>query len=152
MTTRAEFIEIGRSWIGTRYILGGQIKGAGCDCATYPYCVLREAGLIPEEHIGIFKGDWWAHEKEEIYVRRMLRHAYKVAEAICTISAKPDPGNIVLAKVAGSKIYNHAAIVTKWPYGIEAIQPCVMESNLATSSLWAFQQMIIFDPFRNEAA
>lgn len=145
--SRIRFIEESRSWINTPYRLGAQVKGGGVDCCRFPYAVLMAMKMIPSEHIGVFKGDWWCHVKEEIYVKRMLRHAVKVAESICAISTIAEPGNIMLGRVAGSHFYNHAAIITQWPMGIEAIAPFVHEANLPISPMWAFKDITIFDPF-----
>ena len=34
LKARPEAVAIARSWIRTPYVMGGRIKGAGCDCAT----------------------------------------------------------------------------------------------------------------------
>lgn len=146
MISRTEVVECARSWIGTPYHYGGQVKGAGADCATLIYCVYRSCGLVPEEEIGIFAGDWWLHTKDEKYMLRIVRHAYKVVEANCYRSTKAEPGNIVMLK-AGSRIFNHGAVVTAWPHVVHAIHPHVEEIDASRNPMWANQQIAVFDPW-----
>jgi cell wall-associated NlpC family hydrolase len=145
--TREELIAEARTWLLTPYVMRGQLKGIGCDCATLLYCVLRDTGLIAPENIPLFSTDWWAHTKDERYMREMLRHAGKVAEAQMARSLWCTEGNVILCKTAGSHVYNHGAIITKWPQGIHAVQPHVMEVDLSMDPMWAGKECAIFDPF-----
>ncbi len=147
MFTRTQLVDEARTWIHTPYVQRGQIKGVGCDCATLLYCVLRDAALMPEQGIGVFSPDWWAHTTDERYMREMLRHAGKVAEAVCRASLKPEQGNIILCKTAGAHVYNHGAIITDWPRGIHAVKPHVMEVDLTRDPMWMLKEVAIFDPF-----
>jgi cell wall-associated NlpC family hydrolase len=104
-------------------------------------------GLFPEEEIGIFSQDWWLHTTEEKYLWQVIRHAFKLGEARCFRSIKLDPGNLLLIRAAGSKVYNHGAIITAWPLIVHAIQPAVIEIDAPRSPMWACQNMAIFDPW-----
>jgi cell wall-associated NlpC family hydrolase len=105
MKTRAEAVLIARTWLETPYILGGRLKGAGCDCGSL------------------------------------------LAETKCRPAEKAQPGDLVLFRAVKSKLYNHGAIVTAWPWGIHAYDGKVRESNLATHRLTGWRDMAIFDPF-----
>lgn len=124
------------------------VKGAGCDCASFVYAVYRACGLIPDEKIGVFHEDWFAHASQEVYMLRILRHAYKIAEAIGYASRDWQPGNIVLTRSTNSKIYNHGGIIVKWPRIIHAIHPVVTECDATKDELWSFQTVIVFDPWK----
>lgn len=145
--TRAELVAEARTWLMTPYRMRGQIKGVGCDCATFLYCILRTAELFPEQEVGVFSTDWWAHTSDERYMQRMLRHAAKVAEATMARSLWCTEGNIILCKTAGSHVFNHGAIITSWPMGIHAVKPHVIEVDLSLDPMWAGKLCAVFDPF-----
>ena len=145
---REQLVAEARTWLLTPYVMRGQLKGVGCDCASLLYCILRDTGLMPAQEIGVFSSDWWAHTTDERYMQRMLRHASKVAEAILSRSLNPAPGNIILCKTAGGHVYNHGAIITKWPRGIHAVKPHVVEVDLSMDPMWASKQCAVFDPFQ----
>ena len=81
----------------------------------------------------------------------LLKYAPKVMSGICRNGqAMKDailPGSLVLFKVAGSRLYNHGAIVTSWPKGIHAVHPKVMESDLAIHAMTGHTQIAVFDPW-----
>jgi NlpC/P60 family putative phage cell wall peptidase len=150
MTTRTQVVAEARSWLLTPYKQRAQLKGIGCDCATLLYCVMRDTGLIEPEDLPLFSSDWWAHTTEEKYLQQMLRHAGKVAEAVCSPSLNPEPGNIILGKTAGAHVYNHGAIITSWPMGVHAVKPHVMEVDLTKDPMWIMKAVAIFDPFQTK--
>jgi NlpC/P60 family putative phage cell wall peptidase len=144
---RREIVAEARSWIGTPYHLGGQVKGAGCDCATLLYCVWRACGLVPDEEIGVFANDWFCHDKEEKYLLRIMRRARLVAEAVSYPTLQAKPGCIVLTRAANSRVFNHGAIVADWPRVIHSVDPAVEECDASTHRLWAYKTVAVFDPF-----
>jgi len=137
------------TWLNTPYVHGARVKGAGCDCATLLLMVWRECGLIPDEEVGIFSPDWFANTSEDTYMRRVLRHAYKVAEAVSYATLDASPGNIVLTRSTGSKVYNHGGIVIRWPQIIHAVEPRVELTDATKHELWCFVEVSVFDPWRN---
>jgi cell wall-associated NlpC family hydrolase len=145
---REQVVLEARSWKGTPYRLGQGLKGAGVDCARIIAEVFIACGIWQREDFGVFSHDWFQHTREEKYMFRLLRRATKTMEGASYVSTLADPGNIVLSKVAGSKVYNHGGIVTKWPYVIQAVFPDVNEVNVTSDPLWCPQQVVIFDPFR----
>ena len=159
MKTRSEAVAIARSFRGTRYVLGGRLKGAGVDCATLLSEYLIEIGRTTEAQlieIGFYKQgggghsfshDWFCHSTREEYLRGLMHFGKLVAETICRPSNVPQPGDLVLFRVVGSERFNHGAIVTAWPRGVHACIEGVEEHNLAAHHLTAFRQLDIFDPF-----
>jgi len=146
--SRESVIAEARSWIGTPYHdSGAMVKQAGCDCASFLYCVYHTMGFIPDEEIGVFSQDWFKHTTEEVYMRRVLRHAYKIVEKIAHASMEAKPGNIVLVKGPDSKIFNHGGVVTKWPRVIAAAHPRVAEVNATKDELWTYKLVMVFDPW-----
>lgn len=150
IATREELLLEAFTWRKTPYHKGGMVKGAGCDCATFPYCSYRVCGLIGDENIGVFSDDWAANAKEEIYMFRILRHAFKVAEGMSYPTLNARPGNIVLVKTDGARVYDHAAIVVKWPIVIHSA-PCapgyVTEVDASKHFLFCFKHVHVYDPW-----
>jgi cell wall-associated NlpC family hydrolase len=150
MVTPEQAVSIARTWIGTPYVLGGRIKGAGCDCATLLAEYLIEIGTAQREQLedlGFYSNDWFCHTTNERYLRGLMRFGTLVAETICRPGAEAQPGDIVLFKVVGSKVYNHGAIVTAWPRGIHAQHDGVHEADLASHRLTGHREMDVFNPF-----
>lgn len=162
--TRPQAVAIARSFLGTRYVLGGRRKGAGLDCATLLSEYLIEIGRTTEAaliEIGFyreggaghsFSHDWFCHSTREEYLRGLMHFGKLVAETVCRPSAIPQPGDLVLFRVVGSERFNHGAIVTAWPRGIHAVSEGVREDNLAQHRLTAFRQMDVFAPFAEQPA
>jgi hypothetical protein len=65
---RARIDAIARSWICTPFHDHGEVKGAGCDCATFLKCVFVEAGLIAPFEIGHYSPQFFLHSSEERYL------------------------------------------------------------------------------------
>ena len=143
--SRQHVITEARSWIGTPYNINQCVKGVGVDCARLLVGVYAACELIPAEDLGIFSDDWFCNISEDVYMRRVLRHARKILESVCYRNlAAIGPGDIVLTKAAHSKVFNHGAIVVKWPTVIHAIQPVVQEIDVTQSPLWAVRDITVF--------
>ncbi len=148
LIARAELIASANSWRGTPYHLKGCVKGVGADCFTFIAEVNVACGLMTREELGFYSHDWFQHTTEEHYMYLMMRHAKKIVEGAACHTLKTDPGNIVLSKVVGSKVYNHGGIVTKWPRVLHCVQATgVNEVDITSDPLWSPQQIVIFDPF-----
>jgi len=147
---RPEAVQVARSWLGTPYVLGGRVRGAGCDCGTLLAEYLIGIGAASREELedlGFYGHDWFCHATSERYLLRLLRHARLVAETVCRRGVTAQPGSLALFRVVGSKVYNHGAIITEWPRGIHATADKVREVNLADDRLTAYRSMDIFDPW-----
>ena len=150
MRTRLEAVLVARSFAGTPYVLGGRLKGAGVDCATLLGLYLIEIGAAPAD---LFKGlsayshDWFLHDANERYLRRLVRFGFQAADGLCRADARAQPGDIVLFRVMNARVFNHGAIVTAWPYAVHAEARGVCEVNLTAHQLTAYKPREVFDPF-----
>ena len=150
MKTRLEAVAIARSFLGTPYVLGGRLKGAGVDCATLLGCYLIEIGAVGLElwdGLAHYRHDWFLHDANERYLRGLVRFGFGAADSLCRADAQAQPGDVALFKVARSKVFNHGAIVTSWPRGVHAAADGVHEITLTAHKLTAFRPMEVFDPF-----
>jgi cell wall-associated NlpC family hydrolase len=148
--TRAEAVVVARSYDRTPYILGARSKGIGVDCATLLGCYLIEIGAASQDlwkSLTPYSHDWFLHDSNERYLRGLVRFGFAAADDLCRTDAKAQPGDIVLFRCLSSKVFNHGAIVTTWPYGIHAEVHGVREANLTAHRLTAYRPMEVFDPF-----
>jgi cell wall-associated NlpC family hydrolase len=149
--TREQVVAEALSWLDTPYHpTGAMVKGAGCDCGSILYAVWHACGLIPAEEIGLFSPDWFANTSEEVYMQRVLRHAYKIAEGISYATLDAAPGNIALTRHdPGSRVrFNHGGLIVKWPTVIHAVDPKVTLTKATTDRMWCYREVIIFDPWK----
>lgn len=147
LLSREAAVAAARAWIGTPYRLGQRCRGAGCDCATLLAAYLVEIGAASNDdlaELGLYHHDWFCHLSSERYLLRVMRHAHKTAEGICRPGMAAQPGDLCLFRAVRSKICNHGAIVTAWPFGVHAAQPAVEEVNLITHWLTGYARLEIF--------
>lgn len=155
IATREAVLAEARAWLRTPYHKNGRVKGAGADCGTLLFCVYRTCGLVPPGAEGIFNDerivpvgdDWFCHTEEERYMKLVLRHARKVAEGVAYPSLHALPGNLVLTRAVGSRVFNHGGIVVKWPRIIHAVYSGVEEADGSTHYLWDHQIVTVLDPW-----
>lgn len=148
--TRAQAVQVARSFIGTPYVLGGRLKGTGVDCATLLGLYLIEIGAAPADlwkGLDCYHSDWFLHDANERYLRGLMRFGFDAAQTLCRADSVAQPGDVALFRVVKSKVFNHGAIVTTWPFGIHAGRDGVKEVNLVSHRLTAFKPMEVFDPF-----
>lgn len=101
--TRAEFVSIARSWMGTTWKHQGRKKGIGVDCIGFASEVGREAGLIDVTE---------AANYQRRPDSKMLRA--KMGEYLQPIKASElRPGDLVLLAFDG--VETHVAIVGDYP-------------------------------------
>jgi cell wall-associated NlpC family hydrolase len=148
---RAALVAEARLWIGTPYVLGAKVKGAGCDCATFLGECLISSGLADSADVygglGVYHLDWCLHTKDQRYMLRLLRHAQKAMEGVACRSTKIEWGNLLLVRVGSSKLYNHGGIVLEWPTIAHAVAPCVEEADATRHPMWAHREIAVFSPF-----
>jgi hypothetical protein len=148
--SRSAALEAIRGWIGTPYRLGARRRGAGVDCCTLLVEYLIEIGRIPAEAVEslpFYSPDWFLHAGSERYLRALMAYGTAIASGICRADARPAPGDLALFKVVGSRVFNHGAVVTAWPWGVHAGADGVREVDLVACPLTSFRRMEIFDPF-----
>ncbi len=148
--SRDDAVKIARSWIGTPYVLGGRVKGAGTDCATCLAEYLLECGFAEREDLGVYSHDWFCHAPDERYMLRLIRHARKTLEGRCRGTVEASPGDLILFKVARSRLFNHGGIVTRWPFMVHAANPVVKEQNCVTHWMTGYTEFAVFDPWPTE--
>jgi hypothetical protein len=136
--------------------LGGYVKGAGVDCATFIACYLQECGFAKRsdfDSVGIYGHDWFCHTTSERYLSQLMRHVQKTMDTLCVPKvAAALPGSIVLFKAVRSRVFNHGGIVTEWPFILHASTKGVMKANATHHFLTARREMAIFDPWSADAA
>jgi NlpC/P60 family putative phage cell wall peptidase len=145
--SRVEAIGVAEGWLGTPYRKGGRVRGAGCDCATLLAEYLIEIGAAEREDLGVYSHDWFCHVSEERYMFALMKHAAKTVETMARGTIAAQPGDLVLFRVAGSRVFNHGAIVTGWPRMIHAVNPKVERASATQHSLTAFMEIAVFNPW-----
>lgn len=152
MMTREQAVECARSFIGTPYHLRGRLKGVGVDCASLVCMYLCEIGVAAySEEWPIYSHDWFHHTTEERYKFRLLKHAREIVQTVCRGTVDAQPGDVVLFRVAASRVFNHGAIVTRWPKGIHALEETVREVDLVQHAVMGHMPMAIFSPWGEHA-
>jgi cell wall-associated NlpC family hydrolase len=155
---RAAIVNEARSWIGTPYHLRSRIKGAGADCGSFLIGVFQNVGMIGQEvEPPNYPENWWQNVSDERYKFAMMKYAHSIVEGVAyrlgvlkpskdiAFAITPQPGDVVLSRAAGSRVYNHAGIVTQWPRLVHAVTPCVEECDATTHALWALKEVAVFD-------
>jgi NlpC/P60 family putative phage cell wall peptidase len=69
MDTRNKIVATARSYIGTRYVHQGRVKGVGIDCAGLIICVARELGLVAPD----FDIDGYGRRSEGVEMLELFR-------------------------------------------------------------------------------
>jgi cell wall-associated NlpC family hydrolase len=150
---RLAIVREAHTWLGTPYLLGQMLKGAGCDCGTFLLGVLQACGFAQDEVSEHHASDWFCHTTEEKYMLRLLRHATKIAEAVSYPTLGAQPGDLVLTRHATtSRVYNHGGIVTRWPKLIHAVAPMVCETDATADSMWCFREVAVFSLFKGDVS
>ena len=157
-TLRERVAQEALSWLGTPYLPGGRVKGAGCDCGTLLIEVLLACGLLDKDEVdkelqelGYLSCDWFHNTNSEKYFRKVIRFARKISEGRCYPTTQAPIGSIVLTKVASSHVWNHGGIVVKWPRIVHAVSPRVVEVDAARDWFWTGQEISVFDAFGENA-
>ena len=155
--TREQVVTEARTWIGTPYLRRAHLKGIGCDCFTFLFEVYRACGIVSQPEVTeaettVLSDDWFQHTTEERYMKWALRHGSKILEAVAYKTLQAGPGDVVLMRAARSKVYNHGAIVTRWPNVILCHATAAAEIYAATHPMWAYQEVAVFDPWAKEMA
>ena len=151
LVTRDQAVAYARTWIGTPYVRGARIRGAGCDCATLLAEYLIAIGASKREDLGVYSHDWFCNTTEERYMFALMKHAAKTLEAVACGTPAAKPGDLVLFRVARSRVFNHGAIVTVWPRAVHAGSGKVAEADVTLNPMTSHMQMAIFDPWEKDS-
>lgn len=146
-TIRELIVQEARTWIGTPYHRRAAIKGVGVDCGMLAYAVYRKFDILPQAEFDWLPDDWWLHTSQEKYLLMCQRY---LKGSVCVrlyrdMTENFKAGNLVLTKACGSRVFNHAAIISKWPRVIQAIPPVVNEVDAAQDINWTGHEVLVFD-------
>lgn len=100
---RAAIVDEARTWIGTPYHHGADIKGVGVDCAMILVKIFCDLGLLEPFDPRPYTKDWFIHRDEERYMGFLLALAREVE--------RPEPGDIMLFKLG--RCFAHGGIVSQ---------------------------------------
>lgn len=138
-----------RTWVHTPYHKRGLLKGVGVDCGMLPYAVLRKFDLIPEiDNLPTLEDGWFCNTTDERYARLIERYFRKLLETQSRRDMQPEflPGNLVLLQSWGSRVFNHAGLITVWPRVINALPEYgVAEVDASVDPFWASQRIAVYD-------
>jgi NlpC/P60 family putative phage cell wall peptidase len=74
---RQAIIDEAVSWIGTPFVHGQGVKGAGCDCAHLISGVFETCSLLPPIEYPVYGRDWYKHTMyPEKYIVETLRRYF----------------------------------------------------------------------------
>ena len=104
---RARVIDVARSYLGTPFHDGAQLRGVGIDCANLLAATYTEAGLVPHVDIAPYSPQFMLHRDDPLFESYVRRFAHEIPEA------EVQMGDIVLYKVGRS--FAHGAIIVEWP-------------------------------------
>lgn len=117
MTDRAEMraaiVEEAKTWLRTPFVHAGRVKGAGVDCGQLPLAVYEAVGLFPHVETEFYSADFATHNGRQWY-------AELCGELGREIDHEPEPGDFVLYRLKGQRVFGHGAIVVSWPRLIHA--------------------------------
>lgn len=124
---RARIGAVALTWLATPFHDHGEVKGAGCDCATFLKATMQEAGVIAPFKLDHYSPQHFLHSDEERYVGWVLKFAREIEES------EAKPGDVVLYRVAASRCFCHGALIVEpgWPHIIHAhyAAKCVRKGN-----------------------
>lgn len=145
---RKKIVEEARSWIGTPYVLRGEVKGpnGGCDCGSFLLSVYKACGLMKDEELGIYNHDWWLHKDSAMYVNALRRNAKLIAERVFYKTDKLEAGNLIICQAANRSKWNHGAIVTAWPFIVHNLYGGVKEVDATRDPTWSYKTIEVYDP------
>ena len=91
-----------RTWIGTPFHSGANLKGVGVDCGQFVFCVYRNIGLFEDETFPPYDPRWMV-ARENSWLEDLFRARFDLVDT-------PQPGDAMLFKVGRN--YSHLGIVT----------------------------------------
>jgi cell wall-associated NlpC family hydrolase len=124
---RTSVIKEAESWLGTPYVSGGAVKGAGVDCGMLPIMTYSAVGVIPFKDPRPYSEQWHIHQDEEWYKNYVSTYGQE-------IEGPPLPGDLVLFKFG--RVFSHSGIVYRWPFIVHVMRgTTVMKENVERCKL-----------------
>lgn len=100
---RQKVIAEARTWIGTPFHHGADLKGVGVDCGFLILRVFADLGMVEPFSPEPYTPDWHLHRDEERYLDALLARSIE--------AETPRPGDVALFRVG--RCYSHGGIVTR---------------------------------------
>jgi cell wall-associated NlpC family hydrolase len=148
---RARAVEAALAWKDTPFAWGACLKGVGVDCGRILASVANEAGAakIDLASLPVPPPDWFRHREARFYIDLVKQYAGEYS--VPADKAKPEPGDIVLAKFGHD--WAHGAIVIEWPKVIAAIygNRVAVWNSIFRSPHFVGRELKYFDPWRRAA-
>lgn len=103
MHLRQKVLAEARTWIGTPFHHGAELKGVGVDCGFLILRVFADLGIVEPFRPAPYTPDWHLHRDEERYLDALLARSTEVSS--------PRLGDVALFRVG--RCYSHGGIVTR---------------------------------------
>jgi NlpC/P60 family putative phage cell wall peptidase len=132
MTTVEQIVTEARTWLGTPFVHGAGVKGAGCDCAHLITGVYASCGLMPVIEYPIYGPDFWRHAKDpEMHIVATAKQHFREI-----IEAEAKPGDWFVLYMG--RCWAHCGIIVGKDRAIEAwpSHGKVAEINTKTEKLY----------------
>jgi len=107
MTTRAEFVNEARRWVGTRWRHQGRTLGTGVDCVGIVTQTVRAVGPLPPEVIDRLESDVSGYARDATDMLRMTCDKYMRRVP----ASEAQPGDVILIRFNGKP--QHIAILSE---------------------------------------
>lgn len=110
---RDALVREAREWINTRYVEHAQVKGAGCDCASFLAGVFGAVGVLDlggrtlVEVVGHYPVQWNVHGTSELYLQWLATWAEPVDLAAL------QPGDLAMFRMTRHQRVAHSAILVE---------------------------------------
>lgn len=80
MTDMEKLADAAMNWLGTPYVSGARVRGAGVDCGMLLLGAAEDAGLVARGSVSIapYSNEWQLHHSEEWFYRYVARYARKI--------------------------------------------------------------------------
>ena len=104
--TGALIVEEARCWLGTPYLHGTSVKGAGCDCLGLLRGVWRAVEGSEPEEVPWYSADWDEPQRKEVLLKASARHLQQVK------LDEPSVGDVVLFRMKAGAVAKHLGIQT----------------------------------------
>jgi cell wall-associated NlpC family hydrolase len=125
---RRRFVEAAMSWIGTPYHHCANIKGVGCDCATFLVGAAQEAGLLAGDFkLPDYSPHWHLHRSAQKYLAT-------IATVCSEVPMPPQSGDIVLFEFG--RTFSHGAIVVEWPTVVHSCIGHMVRTDDVSKAAW----------------
>jgi len=74
MITRAQVVEVARTWLGTPFHHQGRVKGVGIDCVGLTIGIAQELGIVSDEVIASLPTNYQARPDPVLMQRLLCEH------------------------------------------------------------------------------